>query len=144
MENWKVIKGYDNYQISDLGKIKNIKTGKELTPIVHKKRKYLKINLFNQGKISTFDIHRLVAETFIENPNGLKTVDHIDRNKLNNSVTNLRWTTLSDNQRNKLYSKPVITYCEHTKQYVLYDNIRSINRNFENIYDAANEFIKLI
>jgi hypothetical protein len=47
-------------------------------------------------------VHRLVAEAFIPNPNNYPTVDHIDRNRQNNKVTNLRWCTLSDNMKNPL------------------------------------------
>lgn len=43
--------------------------------------------------------HRLIAETFISNPNNYAEIDHIDRNKNNNSVTNLRWTTRFENMR---------------------------------------------
>lgn len=48
-----------------------------------------------------FKIHKLVADAFIPNPNNLPELDHIDRNRLNNSVENLRWVTRSENQLNK-------------------------------------------
>lgn len=46
-------------------------------------------------------VHRLVAETFIENPSDLPEVDHKDRNKSNNEVTNLRWVTHKENMENR-------------------------------------------
>ena len=53
--------------------------------------------------------HRLVAETLIENPQNLKEIDHLDRDKTNNSVSNLQWTTHKENQRwmkNTYFMKP--------------------------------------
>lgn len=47
-----------------------------------------------------YSVHRMVAETFIENPNNYPTVDHIDRNPLNNDVSNLRWASYSMQLRN--------------------------------------------
>ena len=47
-----------------------------------------------------YSVHRMVAETFIENPNNYPTVDHIDRNPLNNDVSNLRWASYSMQMRN--------------------------------------------
>ena len=48
----------------------------------------------------SYKVHRLVAEAFIENPEGKKTVDHIDRNRANNSLANLRWATSSEQREN--------------------------------------------
>lgn len=63
-------------------------------PCINVSIKDEKGNFIKQKKIS---IHRLVAETFIPNPNNYKTVDHIDQNKYNNRVENLRWCTLKEN-----------------------------------------------
>lgn len=52
----------------------------------------------HNGKIHA--VHRLVAETFLENPNNYPTVDHIDRNRYNNNVSNLRWASVSMQMRN--------------------------------------------
>jgi hypothetical protein len=53
-------------------------------------------------------LHRLVAETFIDNPLNLTEIDHIDRNKENNCVNNLKWTTRSENNRNRENGIPVV------------------------------------
>lgn len=53
--------------------------------------------------MKNFYVHRLVAEVFIPNPEGKPIVDHIDRNPHNNSVTNLRWATISENRLNSDY-----------------------------------------
>lgn len=66
------------------------------------------------GKNYCKNIHRLVAEYFIPNPNNYDEVDHIDRNKQNNHISNLRWVTSSMNNLNKndkkAKAKPVIQY----------------------------------
>lgn len=58
---------------------------------------YKIVSLFEKGKKSTFLVHRIIAEVFIENPLGLKIVHHIDGNRKNNDVSNLRWVTASEN-----------------------------------------------
>lgn len=64
---------------------------------------YLQINVPVRG--TTTLVHRLVAETFIDNPKGYTEIDHINRDKSDNSVTNLRWVTHSENMRNSTMQK---------------------------------------
>lgn len=60
---------------------------------------YLQVSLNSNGKRKNFYVHRLVAISFIPNPNKLPEVNHIDGNKSNNSVNNLEWVTSNDNKR---------------------------------------------
>ena len=62
------------------------------------KKGYLKVGLMSGGKCHKKRVNRLVAMAFIDNPNELPFVDHIDGNKENNSITNLRWLTDEDNR----------------------------------------------
>jgi hypothetical protein len=96
MEEYKNIKGYENYQISNFGNVKNIKTNRILKQsLTTTGYKEVKIN----GK--HFKIHRLIGEYFIDNPNNLLCIDHIDNDKTNNNINNLRWCSYSDNCKNK-------------------------------------------
>ena len=63
---------------------------------------YVFVALYTDKKRSTKKFHRLVAQTFIENPNKFPAVDHIDRNKANNHVHNLRWVTIQKNGHNRI------------------------------------------
>lgn len=61
-----------------------------LVPTIEERSGYLSVGLSNGNETVTFRVHRLIAETFIPNPENKPTIDHIDQNKLNNSVENLR------------------------------------------------------
>lgn len=107
-EIWKDIKGYEGlYQVSNLGKVKSLSdksNHKEdiiLKPIIDKYG-YYRVHLYKNAKLKTKLIHRLVAETFIDNSKKLPCVNHIDENKLNNRTNNLEWC---DNKYNNLYGK---------------------------------------
>jgi hypothetical protein len=65
---------------------------------------YYQVILNKNGKPKPMNIHRLAANAFISNPNNQLCVDHIDNNKLNNNITNLRWVTTSENCQNKSMS----------------------------------------
>lgn len=106
MELWLPINDYENYIISTLGNIMNNKTGLFLEPTINQisiNNPYFKVNLTNHNGKKCFRIHRLVALTFINNPNPLKytQIDHINQNKLDNTMDNLRWIDYLGNTINK-------------------------------------------
>ena len=67
-----------------------------IKPIMHKKLQHLMVTLCKNGVYKRFMIHYLVAKHFINNPNNLSSLDHIDDNKANNHYTNLRWINKSE------------------------------------------------
>ena len=87
MEKYIVINEFDNYAISNLGNIKNIKKGNILTPYLNTNG-YLTYTFCQNGVKKTFKLHRLVALYFIDNPNNLPYVNHKDGDKTNNKVEN--------------------------------------------------------
>jgi hypothetical protein len=98
--NWKNIEGYANYMVSDLGFVMNNKTLRILRGL-SSGAGYEAVSLFADGVRKREYIHRLVACEFLDNPNNLTEVDHVDRNKCNNSVDNLRWCSRSENCSNR-------------------------------------------
>jgi hypothetical protein len=106
MEIWKNIKGYENcYKVSNLGRVKSLKRKKVLEDkIISSKRidyyGYPYVNLSKNSNTKDFRVHKLVAIVFVDNPNNYSDVDHIDRNKLNNNIENIRWCSSSENKRN--------------------------------------------
>lgn len=95
MEDWKTIAEFPNYDVSSLGNIRNNKTGKPLKICV--KAGYYHVGLVNDKNKKTPKVHRLVALAFIENPENKLEVNHKDKNKLNNSLSNLEWMTRREN-----------------------------------------------
>lgn len=95
--NWKKIDGYTNYSVSDNGEVRNDETGKLKKPTLNKQNGYYYVDLYSGNKRTKRPIHRLVAVAFIDNPENKKTVDHIDGNRQNNNVSNLRWASFSEN-----------------------------------------------
>lgn len=89
---WKEFKFESNYEINELGCIRNNKTFKELTPFITTNG-YLRVRIKGKG----YQVHKLIAEHFIDNPNNYVELNHIDGNKLNNSIDNLEWSTRSLN-----------------------------------------------
>lgn len=111
-EQWKILKGYKGYyKISNLGRVKSVvvtktisrgrpatKKEKILTNFINKNGYPIITIRFNK-KSTTYLVHRLVADHFVENPNNYKIVNHIDGDKSNCKANNLEWTTSSLNQK---------------------------------------------
>lgn len=88
-EIWAAVHGFDGlYEVSTWGRVRSERG--ILAPYENHKG-YLKVGLSKEGKNHKFRVNRLVAQTFIPNPENLPEVNHIDGNKKNNSVTNLEW-----------------------------------------------------
>lgn len=103
MEIWKPIEKYPDYMVSNQGRVKSLKNGKEkVLKCCKYKDEYLSINLCKNGKQKLHKIHRLVAEAFIPNPDNKPCIDHINTIKNDNRVDNLRWVTNKENSNNPL------------------------------------------
>lgn len=98
-EIWKPIENYENYSVSTFGQVRNDATGKILKGRDNGYGR-LGVCLWKNGIGKQFQIHRLIALTFIENLEGKTEVDHKDNDPSNNNLINLRWATRQENGRN--------------------------------------------
>lgn len=155
-EIWKPVVGFEGYyEVSNLGRVRSVdriitystgvKTpykGKVISSIVT--QAYLQVNLqVNQRRKMAY-VHRLVAEAFIPNPDSKKHVDHINGDKLDNRVENLRWATPRENQYNpvtvrrhrEMMAKRV---CKSIKRVYQYDLDMNLINTFSSIADAGRQ-----
>lgn len=104
-EEWRDVVGYKGlYMVSRKGRVKSLnyhRTGKEqiLKP-GDNGHGYLKVDLYKNGKPKTSRVNRLVLEAFVPNPEGKPEVDHINGDRTDNRVENLRWVTSRENMEN--------------------------------------------
>ena len=138
-EVWRDIVGFEgHYQVSDKGRVKSLWFGKnKILKLVKDRGGYLTVCLSQNGERKTCKIHRLVAQTFIPNPNNLPDVNHRNEDKTNNSVQNLEFCDAKYNcnfgTRNQRMaetkSKPVLQY-EKSGEFVKdWKSIMDVQRN---------------
>jgi len=120
-------KDYYDYTFYENGIVVSKLSGKNITKRIGTKGYYM-INLCINHKCKTFSFHRLMAKLFIENPKNLPCVNHIDGNKLNNSLNNLEWVTFSENTKHAIKNGLIII-----KKGVLTKNGRFSEDDIKNI-----------
>lgn len=144
MEIWKSIDGYENYSVSSFGSVRNDKTDRMLK-YYDNGHGYSIVSLCKNGKSNKYQVHVLVANTFIDNPKNGSCVDHIDNNRSNNNVANLRFATKTENAQNsKLSSKNKsgikgVSFKKSSNKWRAYISIDGVKVHlgyFDNIEDA--------
>jgi predicted N-acyltransferase len=113
MAQLRYISGYKGqYSASKDGKIFSHKRNRFLNPVNLKGYKRVKLRDFNNNqKVSNKLVHRLIAETFLDNPNNKLEVNHINNKRDDNRIENLEWATISENNQhawtygNKIFVK---------------------------------------
>lgn len=134
-ETWKPVIGFKTYEVSDQGRLRNINTGRVFTG-TKDAFGYKHVRLVNDGQYFLKKVHRLVAEAFIENPESKPIVDHINNDKTDNRVENLRWCTYSENCRNYIESDKYVPGCK-VKKIAQYDMQGNLIGTFGNTWEAA-------
>lgn len=136
-EHWKPSPiSPDKYMVSDSGQVYSLVSGKILHPYTSKGG-YLQYTLYRGKKPKVVLAHRLVAAAFIENPDNKPEVDHINTNRADNRVGNLRWVTKKENQNNPLSAKKHLGNKHAKKRVAVYKDGVLISE-FETQLEAAN------
>lgn len=164
-EEWRPIAGYEGlYEISNLGRVKSLErivtyTRRERNGRVNEVNQHVKEHIVKQGRrhdgyadvplsrngVTTLHVvHRLIAQAWIPNPNNYRTVNHIDGDPSNNSLSNLEWT--NDRQNNLhavqhfMRSQCIPVYCEETQK--VYASLSQADRELELTKGSAHAYIK--
>lgn len=106
-EIWKIMKKHNGYEVSNYGKIRNIKTGRILKTTISYKG-YERFIIYINKKPKCFYIHRIVASNFLNNHSNYKEINHINENKLDNRVCNLEYCTSKYNANYGTRNKRVL------------------------------------
>ena len=136
VETFVKIEGFEKYEVSNLGKVRNIKSGRVLKTSLNNNG-YLRLFLCENNKRKHLYLHRIIATAFIDNPDGNPCVNHIDENKLNNDLSNLEWCTERENAIHGTRTKRVAEkLSQKVIQLDLNDNILNV---FKSMRQAERE-----
>lgn len=141
VEEFRVIPTYEDYMVSNYGSVKSMKYGKErLMKLPKNKEGYPMVNLRSNGKSYVQTVHKLVAMAFLAHkPNGITmVVDHIDGDKSNNKLSNLR--VVSNKQNTTSYRKGYY-FCKQKNKYHVRTqvNLKDIHIGFYKTEEEARE-----
>lgn len=134
----KAIKGFEDYLITDTGRVYSLRSGRYLRTCKNN-RGYLTIRLGR--KTGHLLVHRLVAEAFIPNPENKSTVDHINRDKDDNRVANLRWASYKQQRENNSSSK---TLKEKRGQAIIEVLNQDVNIRYKSLREVPNIYNSVI
>ena len=155
-EVWKDIQGYEGlYQVSSFGRVRSLDrliksrygNSRRIAGKIIKPNKiwsgYLRISLWREQKTEYKSVHRLVAETFIPNPENFPCVNHKDEVKSNNAVSNLEWCTWKYNAnygtRNERFSKKRMNCPSISKSVIQYLKDGTVISEFESAKEAERQ-----
>lgn len=150
-EIWKDVKDFEgHYQVSNFGRLRSLdrkiifKNGRvclykgKIRKLNKSDNGYIVVGLFNKCNYRMVTLHRLIAETFIPNPDNLPEVNHKDENRLNNNVDNLEWCTHKyNNEYSHTMEKAYISKRKSVLQIDKYTN--EIIAKFNSLTDAMNK-----
>ena len=141
---WLHCPGFENsYEVSNYGQVRSIdrycsgRKGLIKGQIIHSdlnQKGYPQLRLYNSNKKYVRNQHRLVALAFIDNPEGLIEVNHIDHNKHNNHVDNLEWITRSDNIKHSYIHRDPKTYkgSGNKNAKLTEEQVKNIRKEYKN------------
>lgn len=108
MEIWKDISGFEGfYQISNLGNVYSLKRNKPLKKCISTHGYYMVYLCGKNGKTIAKQVHRLIAQGFIPNPDNKPCIDHLNAIRTDNSIENLKWCTVKENNNNPIFKNRV-------------------------------------
>lgn len=140
---WRPVKDYElNYLVSNTGLVFSNLTNKILK-FNRMNNGYLSVELFNKGKSKRLLVHRIVAQSFIDNPNNYPVINHKDENKYNNNVDNLEWCTQKYNAN---YGNALIKKSKNFKSTERHKQVARLNALSRQIpvlqFTKSGEFLK--
>lgn len=131
---WKAIKQYPLYEINERGVVRNRDTRYVTTQRMNRNG-YLYVQLYDGEKNHVCLVHRLVAETFIPNPDNLPVVNHIDECCVHNAADNLEWVTYQDNSNHGTRNERIVR--ERKIPVIAFNEQGETIMRFPSRYDAA-------